>query len=167
MVLGLCSVIFCFKKNKWFKNIFQLNIFHLEKINGVFKGIYRKFQKSSGISAIPGKRKMFCIQNNFLVILSNFLARKKMHNFHLPDALQINEKLSGGAPASLQRLNFGTIFKTLHKVPLSGQDRLPHWIFADPWATANVSICLRKFFLIILSNFWTRKKLHKFHLWNY
>ena len=59
------------------------------------------------------------------------------------------------------------LLKIQHKMPLSGQKRLPHWIFADPCAMLNVSICLQKFFLIVLSNFGARKKLHKHTSWNF
>ena len=53
----------------------------------------------------------------------------------------------------VQRLNFDTILKILHKVPLSGQDRPSHWLFRDPWAISNVSICPQNVFHTILSNF--------------
>ena len=36
------------------------------------------------------------------------------------------------------------MLKILDKVRLTGQDRPSEWIFPDPWATANVSICLQK-----------------------
>ena len=56
------------------------------------------------------------------------------------------------------------LLKIQHKMPLSGEDRLPHWIFADPCAMLNVSICLQKKNLVVLSNYEARKKLHNFAL---
>ena len=49
------------------------------------------------------------------------------------------------------QVSFANLLKILHKVPLSGHDRLPHWIFADPWAISNVFICLQK----RIWSFWT------------
>ena len=87
------------------------------------------------------------------MILSIFLDRKKLHKRSSRDALQINEKLSDEALASLKRLYFDPILKVLYMVTLSGKDRAPSWMFRDQWDITNVSICLSKKNLTILSNF--------------